>query len=135
MKVKERLQLTFGDIRPYISNTDPIQLILTSLEGDVAASWPCKDLMPEKYNMMPLIGFSSIDTIYLPNYDMLMRGIEVYLDDTGFPTEDDSFIETFNILLSKKQKRILEAASETTGLSCGKVIEKLLTPLLNDEEE
>lgn len=81
--------ITFGTMRKLVSKTAAIQIMLAST-GDVEDNWAFIDLVPERYNDMRVIGFDGMNDISVQGYDFLMKGIEFYLDDIGFPEEDET---------------------------------------------
>lgn len=91
------MNLKFGDIRPYISKTEAIQIMVASnlreIEDnwsirEIEDSWPFKDLIPERYNDMQVIEFRSVHSIYIERIGKSVQGLEFFLDDIGHPQED-----------------------------------------------
>lgn len=74
-------KFTFGELRKYVAKTDAIEIMLTSLDGDVQDNWMCMDMVPDRYNEMEVVGFGSQYCIL--NDGSSHRGIEFYLDDIG----------------------------------------------------
>lgn len=107
--------LQFKDLRDVVAKTEPIQ-IMTVSTGDVENSYLNMDYVPERYDDMTVIGFSSIDCIHIKGFDLPMRGTEFLLDDVDHPSEEDE-LKKIKVSLPKsivrKVKKVASAEEMT----------------------
>lgn len=76
--------ITFKDLRPLVSKTDSISIMLKSI-GDVFENYLVIDLVPDRFDKYPVIGFGGCDHIPILSEEKdypLMKGVEFYLDDS-----------------------------------------------------
>lgn len=77
--------ISFKDLRPLVSKTDSISIMLKSI-GDVFENYLTIDLVPDRFDKFPVIGFGGCDHIPILNEERdypIMKGMEFYLDDTN----------------------------------------------------
>lgn len=116
--------LQFKDFREVIAKTEPVQ-IMTSSTGDVENSYLNMDYVPERYDDMEVLGFSSIDCIHVKGIDAPLRGTEFYLHDIGHPTEDDN-IKKISVSLPKSIIRKVKKVAKSEGMTLDEAIHAAL---------
>lgn len=82
--------MLFKECRKVVSKTDAISILLYSMEEGVYQTYPDINFVPERFNNMEVIGFAAEDTIpveILEGKNMMMRGIEFYLNDKSNITD------------------------------------------------
>lgn len=82
MKTRKIKGPKFKKLRKIVSRTDTISIMITST-GDVYDNYHCISDVPEIFNECRVIGFGQIDAVSVDGYDILMKGTEFYLDDSG----------------------------------------------------
>lgn len=75
--------MKFKKLRNKVSKTDAISIMLLKRsEGDVYENYLNMEHVPHIFDEMKVIGFGEVDSISIPGYDILLKGIEFYLDDS-----------------------------------------------------
>ncbi len=127
----------FKELREIVAKTDAIQIMVTSI-GDVENSYQTIETVPERYNDMEVIGFSALDTIFVKDIKIPLRGVEFYLDDVGHPSEseDDEDLKKVKIRLPKSMVRKMKKVCSFENMSVDEFIKYAVRDMIcvNDEE-
>ena len=75
--------MKFKKLRRRISKTDAISImLLIKSKGDVYKQYLNISDVPHFFDEMKVIGIGYNDHISIPNIDCILKGVEVYLDDS-----------------------------------------------------
>lgn len=87
----------FKKLRKIVSKTDAISIMVTST-GDVYDNYLNITEVPKIFNDCRVIGFGQVDSMSVDGYDILMKGTEFYLNDSGIvlPTNEKESEEMKN---------------------------------------
>lgn len=127
--------MQFKDLREVVDIGAFIQInLLSSLDEDLI----CKtiDLVPERFNPMQVLTIRGIRSAYFDGKLQKVKGIEIFLDDTEIPKEEDgAAYKPINVTLPEETVNDARTYCVERGISMNRFIGETIDNFFNPGEE
>ena len=106
--------ILFKDLRDKVAKTDCISIMVTST-GDGYDSYLSIEMVPQRFNELPVMGFGSVDGIDLGKEYPLMRGTEFLLYDGPYIEWDLADDTDYDPLTPEERQKCIDDYIKSDG--------------------